>query len=182
MRCVELAVAEGIAPAKVYWTAIPHSVLAEGIKQFAQSTDNPFAGVENVEDLPFGTPDEKVDARIVAAEHAGSKMAAVRAHATQIPESSWLFTLASSFGSQFMGVEHYSLVRGARGPGTGPLGWEDDLFAGPDGADGDGVDGDGTVGKGTVFDGTGIGGSDLDGTGSDAIAIDGAHRDHQRAS
>jgi N-acetyl-1-D-myo-inositol-2-amino-2-deoxy-alpha-D-glucopyranoside deacetylase len=29
-----------------------------------------------------------------------------------------------------MGVEHYRLVKGEKGPGTGPYGWEDDLFAG----------------------------------------------------
>ena len=29
-----------------------------------------------------------------------------------------------------MGVEHYTLAKGEKGPGTGPYGWEDDLFAG----------------------------------------------------
>jgi hypothetical protein len=31
-------------------------------------------------------------------------------------------------------VENYQLVRGERGPGSGPYGWESDLFAGVDGA------------------------------------------------
>jgi N-acetyl-1-D-myo-inositol-2-amino-2-deoxy-alpha-D-glucopyranoside deacetylase len=129
MRAVELARSEGVAPAKVYWTAVPRSVLARGMKEFADSTDNPFAGVENVEDLPFGVPDEKIAARIDATDHAAAKLEAVRAHATQIPSTSWLFTMASSFGG-LMGVEYYELVAGDRGPGGGPHRWEDDLFAG----------------------------------------------------
>ncbi len=61
---------------------------------------------------------------------ADAKMAAVRAHATQIPTDSWLFTLAEGFGREFLGVEYYELVVGTRGPGDGPNGWETDLFAG----------------------------------------------------
>jgi N-acetyl-1-D-myo-inositol-2-amino-2-deoxy-alpha-D-glucopyranoside deacetylase len=132
MRAVELASAAGVGAAKAYWTAIPRSVLEAGMEQLAGSSDNPFAGVEKIEDLPFGTPDEKVSTRIAADAYVPAKMAAIRAHATQIPETSWLFTVASNFGSEFMGVEHYSLVAGARGPGAGRNGWEDDLFAGLD--------------------------------------------------
>ena len=130
MRAVELAQANDIGPDKVYWLAIPVSVLEAGMRQFAESTDNPFAGVENVEDLPFGVPDEKIAARINANDHAAAKMAAVQAHGSQIPPTSWLFTMASSFGSEFLGVEYYELVSGTRGPGGGPNGWENDLFAG----------------------------------------------------
>jgi N-acetyl-1-D-myo-inositol-2-amino-2-deoxy-alpha-D-glucopyranoside deacetylase len=130
MRAVELATAEGIGPQKVYWSAIPISVLEAGMRQFAESSDNPFAGVEKVEDLPFGVPDEKIAAQINGNDYAEQKLAAVRAHATQIPETSWLFTMASNFGSEFLGFEHYELVAGTRGPGGGPNGWENDLFAG----------------------------------------------------
>ena len=130
MRAVELAREEGVAPAKVYWTAVPRSVMETGLRAFAESSANPFAGVESVDDLPFAVPDERIAARIGAAGFAAAKMAAVRAHATQIPEDSWLFTLAAGFGSDFFEVEHYELVAGERGPGEGPLGWESDLFAG----------------------------------------------------
>jgi N-acetyl-1-D-myo-inositol-2-amino-2-deoxy-alpha-D-glucopyranoside deacetylase len=130
MRAVELAGAEGIRPDKVYWTAVPRSVLEAGMDHFAAAEASPFRGIERVEDLPFGVPDERIAARIDASDFAESKMAAVRAHATQIPESSWLFTMASSFGSEFTGVEYFELVAGSRGPGGGLNGWEDDLFAG----------------------------------------------------
>ena len=131
MRAVELAVAEGIGPDKVYWTAIPRSVLEAGIKEFAQSSDNPFEGIESVDDLPMGTPDERIAARIDAGAFAEAKMAAVRAHATQIPSSSWLFTLATNFGREILGVEYYELVAGTRGPSEpSDDGLEADLFAG----------------------------------------------------
>jgi N-acetyl-1-D-myo-inositol-2-amino-2-deoxy-alpha-D-glucopyranoside deacetylase len=130
MRAAELAVAEQVAPAKVYWTAMPRSVLAAGIEQFAGSDDNPFAGVTSVDELPFGAPDEEVAARIAAPAHGGAKAAALHAHATQIPAGSWLHTLAGSWAEGFRAVEHYVLASGARGPGNGPYGWEDDLFAG----------------------------------------------------
>ena len=130
MRAAELAGPD--TPAKIYWTATPRSVLEAGMATFAGSSDNPFGDIEKVEDLPFGTPDEDIAARIDAHEFAEHKQAALRAHASQIPATSWLFTIASNFGSEFMGVEHYTLAQGVRGPGSGPYGWEDDLFAGLD--------------------------------------------------
>jgi len=132
MRAAELAGPDG--PAKIYWTAVPRSVLENGMAAFADSDNNPFADVEKPDDLPFGTPDDQVAARIDGHEHADRKTAALRAHATQIPPTSWLYTIAGNFGAEFMGVEHYTLAYGAKGPGTGPYSWEDDLFAGLDGA------------------------------------------------
>ncbi|WP_433344589.1 N-acetyl-1-D-myo-inositol-2-amino-2-deoxy-alpha-D-glucopyranoside deacetylase [Micromonospora sp. CA-111912] len=130
MRAVELAAAEGIAPAKVYWTAMPRSVLEAGLSHFTESSDNPFDGIENIEDLPFGTPDPEIAARIDATEQHAAKEAAMRAHATQIPDTSWLYSIAGNFGAEFMGVEYFTLAVGEKGPGAGPYGWEDDLFAG----------------------------------------------------
>jgi N-acetyl-1-D-myo-inositol-2-amino-2-deoxy-alpha-D-glucopyranoside deacetylase len=130
MRAVELAEAEGIGPDKVYWAAVPRSVLEEGFRQFADSEHNPFSGIERVEDIPFGVPDERVAARIDSNEFAEAKLNAVKAHATQIPPTSWLYTLATSYGSEFMGVEYFELVAGKRGPAGPTNGWEDDLFAG----------------------------------------------------
>jgi N-acetyl-1-D-myo-inositol-2-amino-2-deoxy-alpha-D-glucopyranoside deacetylase len=85
--------------------------------------------VTTVDDIPFVVPDERIAARIDAEHYAELKMAAVRAHATQIPTDSWLYVLADGFGKQFLGVEYYELVVGTRGPG-GPDGVETDLFAG----------------------------------------------------
>jgi len=130
MRAAELAAAEGFGPTKIYWTTVPKSVLEAGLVAFSESTDNPFEGVEHVDDFPFGTPDASIAARIDATDQHDAKVAALRAHATQIPPTSWLYAVAGSFGSEFMGVEYYTLEHGERGPGNGPHGWEGDLFAG----------------------------------------------------
>lgn len=129
MRAAERAAAEGIGPAKIYWTAVPKSVLAAGLAHFADAGENPFAGVTDVDELPFGTPDEEITARIEAPEAQAAKAAALRAHATQIPPGSWLHSLATGFGGR-TAAEHFVLAVGERGPGSGPYQWEDDLFAG----------------------------------------------------
>lgn len=139
-RAVDLAADADLAPetgpawevSKVYWTTVPRSVLAAGIEQFRASSDNPFAGVEDVAELPFGTPDEEVSARIEATAHVDAKSAAMRAHATQIPPNSWLLSLAGDAGAEVLGVEFYVLASGGKGEGVGTHGWEDDLFAGLD--------------------------------------------------
>ena len=130
MRAAQLARAEGFGPDKIYWTAMPRSVLEAGLTAFGESSDNPFAGLEQLDDLPFGTPDEQIAARIDGTGQHAAKEAAMRAHATQIPDTSWLYSIASNFGSEFMGLEYYRLVAGEKGPGSGPYDWEGDLFAG----------------------------------------------------
>jgi N-acetyl-1-D-myo-inositol-2-amino-2-deoxy-alpha-D-glucopyranoside deacetylase len=130
MGAAELASAEGFGPAKIYWTAVPKSVLAAGMEDFADSAENPFEGATSVEELPFGTPDDQIAARIDARDSRAAKAAAIRAHATQIPAGSWLHSLAENMNPDFLGVEFYTLAAGERGPGAGPEGWEPDLLAG----------------------------------------------------
>ncbi len=130
MLAAQKAADAGFGPAKIYWSAIPRSLVAAGLERFATSAENPFAGVTDVDELPFAVPDERIAARIDGEPYSDAKMAAVRAHATQIPTDSWLFTLADGFGKEFLGLEHFELVHGARGPGKAPDGVETDLFAG----------------------------------------------------
>ena len=130
MRAAAMAAAEGLGLEKVYWTSVPQSVIEAGMVEFAGTEGNPFKDVASFADLPFGTPDDQIAARIDAHEFGDAKMAAMRAHATQIPANSWLLTVASNFGAEVMGVEYYRLAIGAKGPGTGRYQWESDLFAG----------------------------------------------------
>ncbi|NLU76949.1 N-acetyl-1-D-myo-inositol-2-amino-2-deoxy-alpha-D-glucopyranoside deacetylase [Micromonospora sp. HNM0581] len=132
MLAVDRAAAEGLAPAKVYWTAMPRSVLEAGMTHFAETSDNPFAGVADATELPFCTADDQIAARIDATGQHAAKEAAMRAHATQIPATSWLYSIAGNFGAEFMGVEYFTLALGTKGTGSGPYGWESDLFAGVD--------------------------------------------------
>ncbi|MEV6969147.1 N-acetyl-1-D-myo-inositol-2-amino-2-deoxy-alpha-D-glucopyranoside deacetylase [Hamadaea sp. NPDC051192] len=132
MRAAELARAEGFGPAKIYWGAMPKSVLEAGLDAFKDSSDNPFGEATSVDDIPFGTPDDEIAACVDGTDQHEKKVASLHAHATQIPETSWLYSIAGNFGDEFMGVEYYTLAYGERGPGDGAHGWEADLFSGLD--------------------------------------------------
>jgi N-acetyl-1-D-myo-inositol-2-amino-2-deoxy-alpha-D-glucopyranoside deacetylase len=129
MRAAELAEQEGFGPEKIYWTAMPRSVLEGGMEAFRGMDDNPFADVMTVDELPFGHADDEIAARVDGTDCYEQKVAAMRAHATQIPESSWLYGIAGDFGGEFMGVEYYTLAKGERGEVSGPHKWEGDLFS-----------------------------------------------------
>ncbi len=112
MEAVRLA-APDWEVSKVYWTAVPKSALQQGIEHFANSAENPFGGVTSADELPFGTADEDIHARIDASAHIEQKVAAIRAHATQISADSWLYSLAGNAEGEF-GVEYYTLAVGKR--------------------------------------------------------------------
>ncbi|MDQ1688238.1 MAG: N-acetyl-D-myo-inositol-2-amino-2-deoxy-alpha-D-glucopyranoside deacetylase [Frankiaceae bacterium] len=135
MRAVELAVdaadgVDGWSVAKVYANAVPKSVLAVGIEAMRDQPGTPFEGVESIDDLPFGSPDELITTEIDARDYLDNKLDALRAHATQISVDGPFFALSNNLGQKAWGYEHYVLLRGERGPGTGPYAWESDLFAG----------------------------------------------------
>ncbi len=116
---------------KLYFSAVPRSVLQAGIDLLRESGDTSgFFGVEKAEDLPFGVPDEQVTTAVDASEQLEAKVAAMRAHKTQIAVDGPFFALSNNIGQRAFGIEHYTLAKGERGPGSGPHGWEDDLFAG----------------------------------------------------
>jgi N-acetyl-1-D-myo-inositol-2-amino-2-deoxy-alpha-D-glucopyranoside deacetylase len=116
---------------KLYWSAVPRSMLQAGIDLLRESGDaSGFFGVESAEDLPFGVPDEQVTTAVDASDHLEAKVAAMRAHRTQIAVDGPFFALSNNIGQRAFGIEHYTLARGERGPGSGPHGWEQDLFAG----------------------------------------------------
>jgi N-acetyl-1-D-myo-inositol-2-amino-2-deoxy-alpha-D-glucopyranoside deacetylase len=143
-RAFELA--DGLV-SKFYATAIPKSVLAESIKAMqgerdasgasrpdqAGQEDGPgFLAVDSVDDLPFGVPDDQVSTKIDGSDYLEAKLAAMRAHASQIAVDSPFFALSDRVGQRAFGVEYYTLLAGPRGPGAGPYDWESDLFAGID--------------------------------------------------
>jgi N-acetyl-1-D-myo-inositol-2-amino-2-deoxy-alpha-D-glucopyranoside deacetylase len=117
-------------PSKLYWTAVPRSVLQAGIDLLKESGDTNFFGVDRAEDLPFGVPDELVTTVVDAGDQLEAKVAAMRAHKTQIAVDGPFFALSNNVGQRAFGQEHYILGRGERGPATGERGLEDDLFAG----------------------------------------------------
>ena len=120
---------------KFYATAVPKSVLAEGIelvREAGGSAGSEFESVESVDDLPFGVPDEQVTTMIDASDYLDAKLAAMRAHASQIAVDSPFFALSDGVGQRAFGHEYYTLLAGPRGQGGGVNGRESDLFAGID--------------------------------------------------
>jgi N-acetyl-1-D-myo-inositol-2-amino-2-deoxy-alpha-D-glucopyranoside deacetylase len=115
---------------KLYWTAIPKSVLQAGIDALQAAGETGFFGVDSADDLPFGNADEDVTTEIDANEHLEAKVAAMRAHRTQIAVDGPFFALSNNVGQRAFGVEHFVLARGPRGAGAGEHGREGDLFAG----------------------------------------------------
>lgn len=117
--------------AKVYWSAMPRSVVRESIEAMAALGEaSPFEGFGNVDDLPFVVPDELITCAVDGRAHAGRKNAAMRAHPTQITVDGPFFALSNNLGQEVLGVEYYRQVLGERGPRNGPHDREDDLFAG----------------------------------------------------
>lgn len=138
MYAVVLAAAPGfrrdLGPAwdipKIYWTAFPRGVVRAGIEALrAQGESTGFAAMDP-EDIPFAIDDDLVTTAVDASGWLDAKMAALRAHATQVAVDGGFFALADNVGAEAFGTEYFRLVRGAPGGPVDAQGRETDLFAG----------------------------------------------------
>jgi N-acetyl-1-D-myo-inositol-2-amino-2-deoxy-alpha-D-glucopyranoside deacetylase len=109
------------APSRFYATAIPLSALE------AEVGRGPFDQVGSVGDFGFGVPDDQVTTRVEAGPHLHAKVAAMRAHATQITVAPPYYALSNDVGVPILDAEYYTLLAG--GPGIpGQDGREAGLF------------------------------------------------------
>ncbi|MCO6006589.1 N-acetyl-1-D-myo-inositol-2-amino-2-deoxy-alpha-D-glucopyranoside deacetylase [Actinoallomurus purpureus] len=97
-------------PSRFYATAVPLSELEEAAGR------GPFKRVRSVADFGFGVPDEQVTTRVDARDHLPAKVAAMRAHRTQITVDPPYFALSNDVGQPLPGVEYYTLLAGEPGP------------------------------------------------------------------
>jgi N-acetyl-1-D-myo-inositol-2-amino-2-deoxy-alpha-D-glucopyranoside deacetylase len=116
--------------AKIYWTALPRSVLQTGIEAMKAVGQGSFFGVDSAEELPFGNDDAEVTTAIDARRYAAAKDAALRAHATQISVDGPFFALSNNIGLEVLGTEYFRLVQGDVAGERDADGRETDLFAG----------------------------------------------------
>lgn len=126
---IEQAAGEGWTVPKVYWAVTAKSAIAQGL---AAMTDVPAEWARvTVDELGFGFPDEQIDAVIDAPDALPAKLAAMRAHATQITvaPNGESFALSNNIALPVGAVEHYVLAAGVAGP-RDDRGWETDLLAG----------------------------------------------------
>jgi N-acetyl-1-D-myo-inositol-2-amino-2-deoxy-alpha-D-glucopyranoside deacetylase len=116
---------EPFRPSKLYYTAFPKSLMREMAEAIQR------AGMENRfssegEPPPFAVPDDRVTTWIDVLPFIDKKLAAMRAHRTQIPEDSWFMKLTEVVGPRAWAMETFERVRSSV---DGPL-LEHDLFAG----------------------------------------------------
>ncbi|MFZ5850837.1 MAG: N-acetyl-1-D-myo-inositol-2-amino-2-deoxy-alpha-D-glucopyranoside deacetylase [Actinomycetota bacterium] len=117
---------------KVYWPVVPESVLREGLRRLRErGGTGGFAALDPDGELPpFAVPDALVTTAVDATAYVPAKLAAMRAHATQISVDGPFFALSNNLGQAVWGVEYFRLVHGVAGPAADPAGRETDLFAG----------------------------------------------------
>ncbi len=114
---------------KMYWTVIAKSAMAAGFDAFE---DVPQDWIRvSIDDVPFGYPDDAIDAVVDAAEQLPAKVAALRAHATQVTVAAdgRSIALSNNIALPIGAVEHYILAAGTPGV-RDDRGWETDLLAG----------------------------------------------------
>jgi N-acetyl-1-D-myo-inositol-2-amino-2-deoxy-alpha-D-glucopyranoside deacetylase len=129
MRAAELAANQGWQVSKIYWNTMPRSVIQMGIEKMKE-VGSDFFGAESADDLPFAKPDELVSTVVNAPEYVPAKLAAMKAHATQISVDGPFFALSNNLGLSVWGDEYYTLVKGEKSAPFDTNGRELDIFAG----------------------------------------------------
>jgi N-acetyl-1-D-myo-inositol-2-amino-2-deoxy-alpha-D-glucopyranoside deacetylase len=109
---------------KFYAIAMPRSVLAA-----AQELPEDSWFLRNT-DLTHSVPDDEVTTAIDGAKYLDAKLAAMRAHETQITVDGEFFALSNELGQRAGGTEYYTLLAGHRGPRGPGDPYERDLFDG----------------------------------------------------
>jgi len=129
MRASEIASQQGWQISKIYWNTMPRSVIQMGIDKM-KDVGSEFFGAESADELPFAKPDELVTSVVNAPEYVVQKLAAMKAHATQISVDGPFFALSNNLGLSVWADEYYTLVRGEASEPFDDKGREIDLFAG----------------------------------------------------
>jgi N-acetyl-1-D-myo-inositol-2-amino-2-deoxy-alpha-D-glucopyranoside deacetylase len=114
---------------KLYWAVVAKSALAEALDEL---TDVPPEWIRvTADDVPFGYTDDEIDAVIEVDEQLPAKVAALRAHATQVTvaPNGRSFALSNNIVLPIGAIEHYILAAGKPGE-RDARGWETDLLAG----------------------------------------------------
>jgi N-acetyl-1-D-myo-inositol-2-amino-2-deoxy-alpha-D-glucopyranoside deacetylase len=114
---------------KVYWTVMSKSAMAVGL----DALDNvpPQWRRVSIDEVPFGYPDDAIDAVMDVPDQLPAKVAALRAHATQVtvaPDGRSC-ALSNYIALPIGAIEHYIIAAGTPGE-RDHRGWETDLLAG----------------------------------------------------
>ncbi len=112
-------------PSKLYYSAFPRSVIAEFAEAIRRSgIEERFS--DDGEEPPFAVADDRVTTRLDVSAHLDKKIAAMRAHRTQVPPDGWFMKIYEAIGPAAWNREYYERARSSVEAPTP----EDDLFAG----------------------------------------------------
>lgn len=116
--------------AKIYWGAMSATRMREGLRTLRAAGDTTsFEGMDPDGPLPpFMVEEEYLSAEVDATDYVDAKLAAMRAHVTQIAVDGPFFALTNNLGSQVWGLECFRIAKGT--PVPDESGRESDLFAG----------------------------------------------------
>jgi len=126
-RAFEQSAGQEWQVAKFYATAVPEPVLARAVEA-VRAAQTAFVRPAGVGDFPFGVPAQDVTTEIDVSAYLGTKLAAMRAHATQISVDEPFYALSDNVGQMALSREYFTLLAGPRGKGTGLADREQDLF------------------------------------------------------
>jgi N-acetyl-1-D-myo-inositol-2-amino-2-deoxy-alpha-D-glucopyranoside deacetylase len=119
---LDLVESEGWAPKKLYYTAVPRSMMEAFVQQMPEEAQRAMGGNVRV----AGTPDELVTTQVDVHDYVEQKRDALRAHVSQNDPNSWFATMQDQVYELAFSTEYYQLARG-KPPTELP---EPDLFAG----------------------------------------------------
>ena len=120
---LDLLAGEGWTPKKLYYTAIPRSLMERFMSEMPEE-----ARRQNPDMRIVGTPDELVTTQVDVHEFVDRKRKAFAAHVTQNDPNSWFSTMADQIYEIVFGTEFYPRKRGKPGSALP----EGDVFAGID--------------------------------------------------
>ena len=119
---LDLVAGEGTQVRKLYYTAIPRSMMEEFARQLPEDARRQQGGNMRI----AGTPDELVTTRVDVHDYVDRKRAAFRAHVSQNDPKSFFATMQDQVYELAFGTEYFQLARGKLGSERP----ETDLFAG----------------------------------------------------
>jgi N-acetyl-1-D-myo-inositol-2-amino-2-deoxy-alpha-D-glucopyranoside deacetylase len=131
MRGAELAAGDWRIP-KIYWNVLPEGLVRTALRQLAGGGGAPPGWDPDGPLPPMVVPDHLVTTVVDAQAYLDRKVAALRAHATQVLVEDGTVLVGDGARQPLVGVEFYRLVQGVPGAPRDADGRETDLFAGLD--------------------------------------------------
>ncbi|HKW08613.1 MAG TPA: PIG-L family deacetylase [Candidatus Dormibacteraeota bacterium] len=119
---LDLMEREGVPPKKLYYTAVPRSLMQAYAEQFPDQAQEQARRNMRIE----GTPDELITTRVDVHAYVDRKLDAFHAHVSQNEPNNWMQTMQRQILELAFGTEYFKLARGKPGSEIP----EPDLFVG----------------------------------------------------